>query len=601
MDAERILKDIFGFDAFRHLQANVIEEILNNQSQLVLMPTGGGKSLCYQIPSLLLPGTTIVVSPLISLMEDQVTNLTNYGIKAAYYNSTLDADKARETLRALYQNNLKLLYVSPERLLQEYFLERLTDNVKISLFAIDEAHCVSQWGHDFRKEYARLGLLRNRFPNIPFCALTATADIETRKDIVKRLSLPNHIHIASFYRENLRYHVVNKYKPMQQIQRFLLQHENEAGIVYCSTRKTVDKVYTQLLKLGFKVLPYHAGLSDGERKKAYHEFKHDNIDIIVATIAFGMGVDKPNIRYVIHYDIPKSIENYYQETGRAGRDGLTADLLLLYQYSDTILQQTFIDNLNSETQRQIERNKLLAMIQFAESALCRQQILLNYFNETDNKPCGQCDNCISPPELIDKTDMARKILSCIYRVGQHYGMHYVVDVLKGASKKKLQLQGHHTLSTYGLLSSYPPDDIIHTIQQLIQAGYIHQAIGEFNVLKLTEKSRPLLKGEEAFKAAKQKKRLHREKGSGKWVGPNASAVNQPLFEKLKSLRLTLAKKRNIPPFMIFSDKSLIDMASKSPRSKDAMLEVHGVGQYKLEMFGDIFIKEIKSFEAESIQ
>lgn len=593
MDAQRILKDIFGFQTFRALQAKVIDEILNNQSQLVLMPTGGGKSLCYQIPALLLPGTTIVVSPLIALMEDQVTNLTHYGIKAAYYNSTLDADKARDTLRALYQNELKLLYVSPERLLQNYFLERLKDNVNISLFAIDEAHCVSQWGHDFRKEYARLGMLKTLFPNKPFCALTATADIETRKDIVERLSLPSTIHIASFYRENLRYHVINKYKPLQQIQRFLLQHEEEAGIIYCGTRKTVDKVYTQLLKLGYKVLPYHAGLSDTERKKAYHEFKHDNIDIIVATIAFGMGVDKPNIRYVIHYDIPKSIENYYQETGRAGRDGLTADLLLLYQYSDTMLQQMFIDELKNDTQRHIEKNKLHAMVHFAESSLCRQQILLNYFNESDNNPCGQCDNCISPPTLIDKTDKARKILSCIYRVGQHYGMHYVVDVLKGANKKKLQLQGHNKLSTYGLLEHYPNDEIIHTIQQLIQAGFIRQAIGEFNILKLTEKARPLLKGETSFEAAALKKRIHREKASGRDIAKQSSGVNKPLFDKLKSLRLKLAKQRNMPPFMIFSDKSLLDMASKAPKTSDEMLEVHGVGQYKLKTFGDIFINEIK--------
>lgn len=598
MKAKTVLKDIFGFDEFRLLQETVINEILEKKSQLVLMPTGGGKSLCYQIPALILPGTTIVVSPLISLMQDQVTNLNNYGVKAAFYNSSLDGDTARKTLRALYSNELKLLYVSPERLLQDYFLERLQDNVDINLIAIDEAHCVSQWGHDFRKEYARLGKLRHIFQEVPICALTATADVETRHDIVKRLSLPNHIHIASFYRQNLRYHVINKYKPMQQVQRFLLQHQNEAGIIYCSTRKTVDKVYAQLLKSNIKVLPYHAGLTDKERSKAYHEFKHDNIDIIVATIAFGMGVDKPNIRYVIHYDVPKSIENYYQETGRAGRDGLTADLLLLYQYSDTIIQQAFINELQNETQRQIEMGKLRAMIQFAESHTCRQQVLLNYFNETNNTACGQCDNCLSPPETIDKTVTAQKILSCIYRLGQNYGLHHVVDVLKGSQKKKITLSGHDKLSTFGLLRHYSLDEIIHTIQQLIHGGFIRQAIGEFNVLKLTEKARPLLKGETLFKASLPKKHIHREKRAGRLVEKEVLKPSQMLFESLKALRLKLAKEKSIPPFMVFSDKSLIDMAAKSPKTHDEMLDVHGVGQYKLSTFGEIFLNAIKAFQSE---
>jgi ATP-dependent DNA helicase RecQ len=596
--AKAVLKEIFGFEEFRLLQEQVIKEILDGKSQLVLMPTGGGKSLCYQIPALMLDGTAIVVSPLISLMEDQVTNLNHFGVKAAYYNSTLDATRAKKTLAQLYNNELKLLYVSPERLLQDYFLERLEDNVNISLIAIDEAHCVSQWGHDFRKEYARLGKLKEHFPAAPICALTATADEETRQDIVKRLTLPNNIHIASFYRENLRYHVINKYKPMQQIQRFMLQHEGEAGIIYCGTRKKVDKVYEQLLKAGCKVLPYHAGLSDEARSKAYHEFKHDNINIIVATIAFGMGVDKPNIRYVIHYDIPKSIESYYQETGRAGRDGLTADLLLLYQYSDTIMQQAFINELTNEKQRQIEMGKLKSMVQFAESSTCRQQVLLNYFNETDNSPCEQCDNCLSPQEKIDKTVTAQKILSCIYRVGQNYGLHHLVDVLKGSKKQKVTSAGHDKISTFGLLNHCSLDEIIHTIQQLIHAGYIHQAIGEFNILKLTEKARPLLKGEQTFSATLPKRHIHRTKRAGRLVEVEKQSINQPLFDTLKTLRLRLAKEQNIPPFMVFSDKSLIDMAAKSPATLDEMLDIHGVGQYKLTTFGDVFLNAIKEFDPE---
>ena len=325
-EAQKALQQTFGFSEFRLLQATAIEDVLANKDQLVLMPTGGGKSLCYQIPALLLPGTTIVISPLIVLMEDQVTNLQNHGIRAAYYNSSLDAETARATLRKLYNDELDLLYVSPERLLGANFLARL-DELNINLFAIDEAHCVSQWGHDFRKDYAALGILKQTYPYIPILALTATADLETRNDIIQRLNIEPNIHISSFLRKNLRYQIINKYKPLKQIERFIAQHKNESGIIYCSTRNTVEKVHKQLLALGINAMPYHAGLSFEQRSKAFHAFKYDETQIIVATIAFGMGVDKPNIRYVIHYDLPKSIENYYQETGRAGRDGLTADLL----------------------------------------------------------------------------------------------------------------------------------------------------------------------------------------------------------------------------------------------------------------------------------
>lgn len=595
--ARRVLQKTFGFESFRLMQQTVIEDVLAKKDQLVLMPTGGGKSLCYQIPALLLPGTTIVISPLIALMEDQVTNLHNHGIKAAYYNSTLDADSARTTLRQLYQGELDLLYISPERLMSNNFLARL-DELEINLFAIDEAHCVSQWGHDFRKDYASLGKLKQVYPYIPILALTATADLETRKDIIERLAIAPNIHISSFLRENLRYQVLNKYKPLQQIQRFIEQHKDEAGIIYCSTRKGVDKLQQQLSSLGYQTLAYHAGLTIEERSKAFHAFKYDEVDIIVATIAFGMGVDKSNIRYVIHYDLPKSIENFYQETGRAGRDGLTADLLLLYQYSDSMMQLSFIEQLANEQQRMIEQGKLRAMINFAEAGSCRQQIMLNYFNETDNKACGQCDNCINPTETIDKTIDAQKILSCIYRLQQNYGMQHVIDVLRGAAKKKVLQNNHQTLSTYGLCKEQSEETLRHTIQQLIQTGYIRQALSEFNVLKLTEKSRPLLKGEISFNAIPLRKQLHQAKASGRKTR-SQKPEDTGLLAVLKSVRTQLAKQQELPPFMIFSDASLVDMASVKPQNQSDFLEVHGVGQYKLKKYGELFLDTIASYQKEN--
>lgn len=590
--AQQILQKTFGFESFRLIQETVIQNVLNKKDQLVLMPTGGGKSLCYQIPAVMLPGTTIVISPLIALMEDQVVNLENHGIQAAYYNSSLSADRARSTLRKLYNGEYDLLYISPERLLTPSFLERI-EELDINLFAIDEAHCVSQWGHDFRKDYADLGRLKQLFPYIPQLALTATADLETRNDIINRLSIENNTYISSFLRKNLRYQVLNKHKPIQQIQRFIEQHKDEPGIIYCATRKGVEKVHLQLKSLGYESMPYHAGLSFEERSEAFHAFKHDEINIIVATIAFGMGVDKSNIRYVIHYDLPKSIENYYQETGRAGRDGLTSDLLLLYQYSDSMMPFSFIEQLENEQQRQIEQGKLYAMIHFAEANSCRQQIMLNYFNETENTPCGQCDNCITPVETVDKTLEAQKILSCVYRLNQNYGMQHVIDVLKGSSKKKLLLKEHNKLSTYGLCKDKSEEELKHTIQQLIQSGYIRQMLSEFNVLKLTEKSRAILKSEKTFYASPLRKKLHQSKASGRKIKPS-NAVDSTLLTLLKSVRSQLAKNQDVAPFMIFSDASLVDMSNSKPQNDQQFLDIHGVGQFKLKKYGDIFLKTIAS-------
>ena len=595
--AQQILQKTFGFDAFRPMQQTVIEGVLQKKDQLVLMPTGGGKSLCYQIPAILLPGTSIVVSPLIALMEDQVASLHDNGINAAYYNSSLDSEEARSTLRQLYYNELDLLYVSPERLLNGNFLERIQD-ININLFAIDEAHCVSQWGHDFRKDYAQLGQLKQLFPHTPILALTATADLETRQDIIHRLQISPNIHISSFLRENLQYQVLNKHQPLKQIQRFLELHKNEPGIIYCGSRKGVEKLSQQLQNLGIDSLPYHAGLSFEERSKAYQAFKYDEITIIVATIAFGMGVDKSNIRFVIHYDMPKSIENFYQETGRAGRDGLTADLLLLYQYSDCAMQLSFIEQLPDEHQRRIEVGKLKAMVNFAESSTCRQQIMLNYFSETENKPCGQCDNCTHPVATVDKTIEAQKILSCIYRLKQNYGMQHVIDVLRGANKKKIIESGHEQLSTYGLCKDSSEMELRLTIQQLIQSGYVRQALSEYNVLKLTEKARPLLKGEQKFEASEPRAQLHQTKASGRKTKSDQPTDNT-LLSMLKSIRTQLAKNQDVPPFVIFSDASLVDMASRQPKTDTEFLDVHGVGQYKLKKYGDLFLETIANYQQES--
>lgn len=595
--AQKILKETFGFECFRPLQETIINNVLQKKDQLVLIPTGGGKSLCYQIPALMLPGITIVISPLIALMQDQVTNLTNNGIRAAFYNSTLTSEAAREVLKKLHSDQLDLLYIAPERLLNPHFLERLRE-ININLFAIDEAHCVSQWGHDFRKDYAALGELKRQFPTVPLIALTATADLETRHDIVKRLHIDPHIHIGSFYRSNMRYQVLNKHKPLQQIQRFLAQHTGQAGIIYCTTRKQVERLTEQLKALRYSALPYHAGLSFEEREKTYQAFKYDDVEIVVATIAFGMGIDKPNIRFVIHYDLPKSIENFYQETGRAGRDGLTADLLLLYQYSDTLTHQLFIEQMEDEQQQKIEKGKLQAMINFAESLQCRQQLLLNYFNETDNTACGVCDNCINPNETIDKTVEAQKILSCVYRLNQNYGLLHVIDVLKGANKKKLLERGHHHLSTYGLCKDQTEESLKHTVQQLIQAGFLRQALSEYNVLKLTEKARPLLRGDISFFAHQARKILHQPKASGK-KSAEPMSVDEELFNYLKSVRSQLAQKQQVPAFMIFSDTTLIDMADKKPTTEADFLEVHGVGQHKLKKYGELFIQALIKYENEA--
>jgi ATP-dependent DNA helicase RecQ len=591
---ETMLKDVFGFDHFRPMQKKIIESILAGRHNFVLMPTGGGKSLCYQIPALLKTGVGIVVSPLISLMRDQVEALRANGVSAAYYNSSLNAQEARSVLAKLHAGELSLLYIAPERLMSEAFLARL-DEIDIALFAIDEAHCVSQWGPDFRPEYLQLARLRELFPTLPLAAFTATADRQTRTDIRRVLGLETaDFHLASFNRPNIRYTVLEKRQPMQQLQQFLSQHEDEAGIVYCMTRKRVDEVSAKLNAQGLSAVPYHAGMGAAARQKNQDDFQKDNINIVVATVAFGMGIDKPNVRFVVHYDMPKNIEAYYQETGRAGRDDLVSEALLLYGLGDIAIARGLIERNGNEQQRRIEIQKLNAMASFCEAQTCRRRVLLNYFDEALEKNCGNCDICLNPPETIDATEDARKALSCVYRVNQRFGVGYVVDVLRGAKIKRIQDFRHDQLSTYGLGAHLSRDEWHNIFRQLIHQGYIEKDIANYSVLKLTEKSRPLLRGEAKIKLAKMREKPAKKKSTKKKQKKLLTnlSYDEALFESLRQVRKQLADAGGVPPFVVFSDASLIEMAAFKPTTSDAFLAINGVGQHKLEKYGDPFMQAI---------
>ncbi|NTV14423.1 MAG: DNA helicase RecQ [Desulfobulbaceae bacterium] len=585
------LRAVFGYPGFRAPQEEIVAGVISGGDAFVLMPTGGGKSLCYQIPALHRQGVGIVVSPLISLMKDQVDALLACGVRAAYYNSSLTGAEARRVLARLHAQELDLLYVAPERLMSPDFIERLRE-LTVALFAIDEAHCVSQWGHDFRPEYCKLGELRRLFPTIPLLALTATAEPHTREDIISRLGLSSApCYISGFDRPNIRYTVRDKQKPFGQLLGFIKGRREEAGIVYCLSRKRVEEVAEKLGEAGFAAAAYHAGLPAATRQKVQEDFLRDDTLIIVATVAFGMGIDKSNIRYVVHYDLPKNLESYYQETGRAGRDGVAAEALLLFGYGDIAIARGLIEKSENAEQKRIELHKLNTMVGFAEAQSCRRQILLGYFGERLPEPCGNCDICLAPPALIEATEDARKALSCVYRVGQRFGMMHVIEVLRGSKKERLIQLGHDRLSTYGIGKEQSQEYWAALIRHLIQHGYLNQDVSDYSVLKLTTAAQPLLRGEISLRmAAPRGKSAPVPKAKGRKVGE--LAYDQELFKRLRALRKRLAEQAGVPPFVIFSDASLIEMAAHLPADESALLLISGVGTHKLSRYGREFLAEI---------
>ena len=590
---KEILQAVFGYSDFRPHQQEIIEGIVSQRDAFILMPTGGGKSLCYQLPALCLHGTVIVVSPLISLMKDQVDALQANGVAAACYNSSLNEKTSRALLAQFHAGELDLLYVAPERLMSAGFLARL-DDIDISLFAVDEAHCVSQWGHDFRPEYVQLGQLRQRFPDIPMAAFTATADPQTRGDIIQRLQLQNpDIHVTGFDRPNIRYGALEKAKPFDQLTTFLAGHQGDAGIVYALSRKRVEDVAGKLQAAGFRALPYHAGLPAAQRQAAHEQFMRDEIDVVVATVAFGMGIDKPDVRFVVHYDLPRNIEGYYQETGRAGRDGLPADTLLLFGAQDMVLARRMVEGNENEQQRRIESHKLNSMVAFAESLTCRRRVLLNYFGEELGDACGNCDICSDPPECYDATVDAQKALSCVYRVGQRFGMRHVVDVLRGADNERVRSLRHNELSTYGIGNDHTDAEWTSLFRQLIHRGYLVQDIASYSILKLTPEARPLLKGEAKLELARPRIR-ERGKKKRKLLAP-VEGRDEILFELLRELRKDLAREEGIAPYMVFGDAALTQMAILLPSNRDEFLDINGVGASKLEKYGEVFLKEISGY------
>ncbi len=554
----------------------------------MLMPTGGGKSLCYQLPALHLDGLTIVVSPLISLMKDQVDALHGNGINAAVYNSTLDASAVKLVLDSIHDGSLKLLYVAPERMMRAGFLQ-LLETIPVALIAIDEAHCVSQWGHDFRPEYAALGQLRELFPKVPLLALTATADPQTREDIAQVLGLQAAKQFStSFDRPNIRYTVLEKHQPKSQLLRFLGHQGEHSGIVYALSRKRVEELAEHLSENGYSAAAYHAGLAAGRRQQVQEDFLRDDVSIVVATVAFGMGIDKPNVRFVVHYDLPRHLEGYYQETGRAGRDGLPAEALLLYGLADAATARYQLEQGNNQNQQRIESHKLNSMIAFAESLTCRRRVLLGYLGENLSEDCGNCDICLNPPERFDATEAGKKVISCVYRVGQSFGIKHVVDVLRGADTAGIRKFNHQSLSTYGIGMEFSHAQWMSITRQLIHRGYLKQDIAAFSVLKLTQQAKMLLRDTETLELAQPRVT---EKVRKK---PTKAALDLPpedldLFEALRELRKQLATDQSVPPYVIFGDVSLVEMCLAKPVSTVEFLQINGVGQLKLERYGEAFL------------
>jgi len=594
----KLLKQVFGYDTFREHQQEIIETVLSGKDAFILMPTGSGKSICYQIPAIMRNGVGIVISPLIALMEDQVKGLRQNGVHAAYLNSTLPFQTAQNIQRKAVNGQLDILYVAPEKLLTQDFQHFLT-KIKLALFAIDEAHCVSQWGHDFRPEYLRINEVTHQFPDTPRLALTATADTVTRKDIIEKLELQqSKIFISSFDRPNICYHVQIKQKDKQQLIEFIRnEHPEESGIVYVRTRKRSESISSWLAQQGIDALPYHAGLSADARFENQKRFQENDIRIMVATIAFGMGIDKPDIRFVAHLDLPASMEAYYQETGRAGRDGQPADTWMVYSLSDVVaMRKIFESSQGNEQFKTVLRKKLEALLGYCESTTCRRKLLLNYFGEKYNGSCKVCDNCLNPVETWDGTVAAQKALSCVYRTGQRFGAIHLVNVLMGKQTSQVQRWKHDRIKTFGVGKELDRNLWMSVFRQLLSLGLLTADLGQITGFRLTDDSWLVLRGQQNVffrkdviysKEAKNKRRLKTE---NRIVETEES---QQLFESLRKLRLDIARKLQIPPYIIFHDKSLKEMASLKPETIEGFLQITGVGEAKAKRYGKVFLNCIR--------
>ncbi|MDY0387539.1 MAG: DNA helicase RecQ [Methanolobus sp.] len=604
----KTLQKYFGYSDFRPLQEDIINDVLNDKDTFVLMPTGGGKSLCYQLPALLKDGITVVVSPLISLMKDQVDSLTQSGVDAAYLNSTLKPAESRRIHEELKRGEIKILYVAPERLTMSSTMT-LLKSLKVSLFAIDESHCISEWGHDFRPEYRKLNFLKKKFPEVPIIALTATATPKVREDTINQLGISHgKTYVASFDRANLFYQVRAKKDTYDNLLQYLRKKKGENGIIYCQSRKTVDTLTKKLRRDGFNALSYHAGLKDSQREKNQEMFIKDRVSIIVATIAFGMGIDKPNVRFVIHYDLPKNLESYYQETGRGGRDGLECECVLFFSRGDRFKIEYFIKQKDKKEERDIALKQLSEMVDYCESNICRRKVLLSYFGEeTAKENCGNCDVCLQPRIEVDGTNDAKLLINCIKELDQRFGMNHVIDVLTGSRAKKITDKKHQLLKSYGQGDMYPKADWMDMARDMLRQDVIKVEGARYPLLKLNRKSEEVLSGKRMVSFTRKVDEKEQADYEPVTQSPETEEIPHPasalhrkvsndpdkdLFEKLKELRISMAQMQDVPPYIIFADTSLRQMATKKPENDKELLKITGVGEYKLKKYGKYFLKEI---------